>query len=407
MSSLKAWGDEVRTFHVASDEEIKRGETTDVYFARTKQILDAKGLDKVEVVAEVTANNLPRDWSWSVLCGVDEVAKLFEGHSVDVYTMPEGSVFRPQDHRGMRMPVMVIEGPYGEFCDLETPLLGLLCQASGVATMAARIRKIVGTKSLVSFGIRRAHPALTPMLDRAAYIGGFDGVSSLVGAKAIGKEPMGTMPHSLVITFGDQVKAWRAFDEVMPRRVPRIVLVDTYFDEKIESLMAAEALGKRLQGVRLDTPNSRKGDFAEIIREVRWELDARGYGRVKIMVSGGVDDDNIRGLVEAGADGFGVGTSLTNAPTIDFALDIVELKGKPVAKRGKFGGRKRVWRCPKCLTDVLLLARESSPRCPSCGGKTRPVLVPLIKKGKIVAKLPLADEIRKRVLAQLEKLEPL
>ncbi len=407
MNSLKAWGDEVRAFHVASDEEIKRGKTTDVYFARTKQILDVKKLSKAKVVAEVTANNLPRGWPWSVLCGVDEVAKLFEGRSVDVYAMPEGSVFRPQDYRGMRMPVVVIEGPYGEFCELETPLLGLLCQASGVATMAARLRKIVGTKLLMSFGIRRAHPAIAPMLDRAAYIGGFDGVSSLVGAKAIGKEPMGTMPHSLIIAFGDQVKAWRAFDEVMPPKVPRITLADTYFDEKIESLMAAEALGKRLHGVRLDTPSSRKGDLAEIVREVRWELDTRGYGHVKIMVSGGIDDDNIRGLAEAGADGFGVGTSLTNAPTIDFAMDIVELEGKPVAKRGKLGGLKRVWRCPKCLTDVLLPARESSPECPSCGGRTKQVLIPLIKKGKIVGKLPSVNEIRKRVLAQLEKLGPL
>jgi len=218
---------------------------------------------------------------------------------------------------------------------------------------------------------------------------------------------MGTMPHSLIIAFGDQVKAWRTFDEVMPKKVPRIALVDTYFDEKTESLMAAEALGKRLDGVRLDTPGSRKGDFAEIVREVRWELDARGYGHVKIMVSGGLNDDNIKGLAEAGADGFGVGTSITNSPTIDFAMDIVELEGKPVAKRGKLGGRKRVWRCAKCLTDVLLPARESSPRCPSCGGKTRTLLVSLIKKGKIVAKLPSANEVRKRVLGQLEKLEPL
>ena len=273
--------------------------------------------------------------------------------------------------------------------------------------MAARLRKIVGDKLLMSFGIRRAHPGLAPMLDRAAYIGGFDGVSSLMGAKAIGKEPMGTMPHSLIVAFGDQVKAWRAFDEVMPQKVPRIALVDTYFDEKAESLMAAEALGKRLDGVRLDTPGSRKGDFAEIVREVRWELDTRGYGHVKIMVSGGVNDSNIKGLAEAGADGFGVGTSITNSPTIDFAMDIVELKGKPVAKRGKLGGRKRVWRCPKCLADVLLPARDSSPRCPSCGGKTRTVLVPLVKKGKIVAKLPSANEIRKRVLGQLEKLGPI
>ncbi len=394
-------------FHVASDEEIKSGQTTDIYFARTRQVLKAKKLDKTMVVAEVTCNNLPRDWPWGVLCGIDEVAKLFEGRSIDVYTMPEGSVFHPNDNRGMRVPIIVIEGPYGEFCELETPLLGLICQASGVATMAARLRKIVGDKPLIAFGIRRAHPALSPMLDRASYIGGFDGVSSLAGAKAIGKEPMGTMPHSMIIAFGDQVKAWRAFDEVMPPGVPRIALVDTYFDEKAESIMAAETLGKRLYGVRLDTPSSRKGNFSEIVREIRWELDARSYEQVKIMVSGGIDDDNIKELADAGADGFGVGTSLSNAPTIDFAMDIVELEGKPVAKRGKLGGRKHVWRCPNCMTDVVLPAQKPKPKCPSCGGKSSPILIPMLEKGKIVAKLPSVDEIRAHVLAQLERLPQL
>jgi nicotinate phosphoribosyltransferase len=394
----------VRIFHVASDEEIKSGETTDVYFTRTKQILEAKGLGGVKVVAEVTSGKLPEEWEWGVLCGVEEVAKLFEGCPVDVLAMPEGSIFRPFDHRGNRVPLMVIEGAYGKFCVLETPLLGFLCQASGAATMAARIRKAVGNKQLISFGIRRMHPALAPMLDRAAYIGGFDGASSLLGAKAIGKEPMGTMPHSLIIVFGDQVKAWRAFDELLPRNVPRIALVDTYFDEKAESIMAAEALKERLDGVRLDTPTSRKGNFAELIREVRWELNARGYQHVKIIVSGGLNDKNIKELADAGADGFGVGTSISNAPTIDFAMDIVELEGRPVAKRGKLGGRKNVWRCPSCLTDVVQLVTEGPPNCPVCGGRTELILKPLIEDGKIARKLPTVSEIRDYVLAQLKKM---
>jgi nicotinate phosphoribosyltransferase len=269
--------------------------------------------------------------------------------------------------------------------------------------MAARLKKLVGRKVLMAFGIRRAHPALAPMLDRAAYIGGFDGVSSLIGAKTIDKKPMGTMPHSLIIAFGDQAKAWQAFDEVMPKDVPRIALVDTYYDEKTEALMAAGALGKRLHGIRLDTPGSRKGDLAEIIREVKWELDVRGHKHVKIFVSGGLNDKNIQELSAAGADGFGVGTSLSNAPTIDFAMDIVELGGKPVAKRGKLGGEKKVWRCEKCLRDVLLPVRELPPRCPSCGKKMKSLLAPLIKDGKIVGKLPSPDEIRARVLKQLER----
>ena len=394
----------MRLFHCATDEEIKKGETSDIYFLRTKQIIEAKKLDKLRALAEVTPGKLPSGWPWGILCGIEEEARLFEGCNVDVYAMPEGSVFYHTDHRGVREPVMFIEGPYGEFCLLETPLLGLICQASGAATRAARIKKVAGEKLVVAFGIRRMHPALSPMLDRAAYIGGFDGVSSLKGAETIGAKPMGTMPHALIIAFGDQVRAWKAFDEVMPPDVPRVALVDTYFDEKIESIMAAEALKDRLYGVRLDTPGSRKGNFAELVREVRWELDVRGYQHVKIFVSGGLNEESVRVLSEAGAEAFGVGTSVSNAPTVDFAMDIIELEGKLVAKRGKLGGKKQVWRCPKCLVDTVQLFKSPQPNCPECGGKTQPMLKPLIEKGKIVAKLPKPSEIRQYVLEQIKKL---
>jgi len=319
--------------------------------------------------------------------------------------MPEGSIFYYEDYCGIREPIMRIEGSYGDFCIYETPLLGILCQSSGIATRAARIKKAAGSKPVISFGIRRMHPALSPLIDRAAYIGGFDGVSSLTGARAAGTKPVGTMPHALIVVFGNQVEAWKAFDEIMPEEVPRIALVDTYYDEKTEAIMAAEALRDRLYGVRLDTPSSRKGDFAEIVREVRWELDIRGYRNVKIFVSGGLNEEKIRVLSEAGADAFGVGTYVSNAPTIDFAMDIVEIDGKICAKRGKLGGRKEVWRCPECLIDVVLPTGVEQPKCPRCGGKTERMLKPLIENGKIVAELPKPEKIRSYVLEQLEKIE--
>ena len=392
-----------RIFHVATDEEIKTGKTTDVYFVRTKKILEARGLTKVHVVAEITSGKLPQNWPWGVLCGVEEVAHLLEGYPVDVYSMPEGTVFRPEDHFGVRVPVMFIEGPYGEFCLLETPLLGLLCQASGVASKSARVKKAAGDKLVVAFGIRRMHPALSPMLDRAAYIGGLDAVSSLKGAEIIGMKPVGTMPHALIIVMGDQVEAWKAFDEIMPEDVPRVALVDTYYDEKVEAVMAAEALKDRLFAVRLDTPGSRRGDFAEIIREVRWELDIRGYSHVKIFLSGGLDEYSVLKYKEAGAEAFGVGTSISNAPVVDFAMDIVEVDGRPAAKRGKLGGKKQVWRCTKCLVDVVKPYNAQPPKCPKCGGEMEPLLKPLIKNGQIVAELPKPREIREYVLSQLEK----
>ncbi|RLG79703.1 MAG: nicotinate phosphoribosyltransferase [Thermoprotei archaeon] len=393
----------MRRFFIASEDEIKRGETTDIYFVRTQEILRAKGYNSVKVVAEVTTSSLPREWKWGILSGLEEALRLLEGIPVDVYAIPEGTLFKPKDYYGIRVPVMFIEGKYYDFCIYETPLLGFLCQSSGVSTMAARIRKIVGKeKILLAFGIRRMHPGIAPMLDRAAYIGGFNGVSSIIGAKTIGKKPMGTMPHALILVMGSQVKAWKAFDEVLPSEVPRIALVDTFYDEKIESIMAAEALRDKLYGVRLDTPGSRKGNFAEIIREVRWELDIRGYKNVKIIVSGGINDENIKELAEAGADGFGIGTSVSNAPVVDFAMDIVEVEGKPITKRGKLAGKKMLWRCPRDLTLVVTPFNVKECKCPLCNNSMEPLLKKYIEKGKIVQELPTVDEIREYVLSQLE-----
>jgi len=394
----------LRKFQVASEEEIKNAETTDVYFIRTKEILEKEGLSDLHVTAEITTGSLPKNWEWGILAGVEEAVRLLEGVPIDVHSLPEGTLFHSSDVEGVREPVMALEGRYLDFCLYETPLLGLLCQASGITTMAARVRKAAGKKTLLSFGIRRAHPALAPMIDRSCYIGGFDEVSSIIGAKLLGKDPAGTMPHSLIIAMGDQVKAWKSFNKHMPKRVPRIALVDTYYDEKTESILAAEALGKDLYGVRLDTPSSRRGNFAEIIREVRWELDSRGYNHVKIFVSGGLNDETVAGLSTAGADGFGVGTSVSNAPSIDFALDIVEADGKPVAKRGKLGGRKMVWRCNDCLKEKVTGATVTSFNCPNCGKEMGKLLVPLISKRRLSKALPSADAIRERVLGQLNRL---
>ena len=398
----------MRIFQIATEEEIKKGETTDVYFVRTTEILQKEGLTEQRVVAEVTTGSLPRDWDWAVFAGVEEAVHLMEGISVDVESLAEGSIFRPKDHRGTRLPVMTLDGRYLDFSLYETPLLGLLCQASGMATMAARVRKGAGKDStILSFGIRRAHPVLAPMIDRACYLGGFDAVSSIIGARLLDLQPTGTMPHSLIVSIGDQVKAWKSFNKYMPKDVPRIALVDTYYDEKTESIMAAEALGKDLYGVRLDTPGSRRGDFAEIIREVRWELDARGFDKVKIFVSGGLDEHSVGRYARAGADGFGVGSAVSSAPAVDFAMDIVEIEGRPVAKRGKLSWKKQVWRCKECLsTRVTRRSVNDHPDCPEGHGKMVLLSKKFLEKGRLVGPhLPKPIEIRESVLGQLELVE--
>ncbi|MCD6188795.1 MAG: nicotinate phosphoribosyltransferase [Thermococcus sp.] len=384
----------MKDFYIAHEDEIKAGKTTDVYFIRTRKILEEKGIHK-KVFADISTTSLPKGWKWGVLAGVEEVAKLLEGHPVNVYSMPEGTIFHPYE------PVMQIEGYYKEFGIFETALLGMLSQASGIATAALRVKIAAKFKPVYSFGIRHMHPAIAPMIDRSAFIGGCDGVSGVLGAEMIGEKPAGTMPHALILTIGDQVKAWKYFDEVMPEDVPRVALVDTLCDEKLEALMAAEALGEKLAAVRLDTPSSRRGNFKRIVEEVRWELDLRGYKHVKIFLSGGLDEESLRELADV-ADAFGVGGSIASAKPVDFSLDIVEVEGKPLTKRGKLSGRKQVYRCENGHYHRVP-AEKKLEKCPVCGARVEPLLKPLIENGEIVAELPKAREIREYVLEQAKK----
>jgi nicotinate phosphoribosyltransferase len=394
-----------RLFYSATDDEIKSGNTADVYLFRTREILEKKGLGDKKVVVEVGTGELPGGIEWGVLCGVSEVARLLEGLPVNVYCMREGTVFHSRDCHGIRAPVLVVEGPFSKFVLYDTSMLGLVCQSSGIATRTARLRKIIGRKFLLSFGIRRMHPAISPLIDYAAYIGTADGVSGVKGARLIGIEPSGTIPHTLILlfydAFGSQTTAWKAFDEVMPPEVPRVALCDTLYDEKIESLMAAEALGKRLTMVRLDTVGSRRGNMPDIVREVRHELDLRGYNHVRIMVSGGLNEQSVKELAQL-ADGFGVGTYISNSPTIDLSFDIVEIEGKPITKRGKISGKKQVYRCMGCYIDSIA-PFDKALTCPACGREMEPLLLPLIRDGKPVRKQLDPREIREYVLQQLEK----
>ena len=264
-------------FHISNDDDIRNGRVTDVYFARTLEILKAKGVDK-RVRAEFFAKDLPGKAGWGVLAGIEEVARLMEGRAVNIRSFREGTVFNAWE------PVMEIEGPYQEFCVFETALLGLICQASGIATKAARVRICAGESLVVSFGARRMHPAIAPMIERAAFIGGCDGVAVVASAELLSIDPMGTMPHSLVLILGDTVSAVRAFDEVIDRRVKRVALIDTFNDEKFEAVRGAEAMGDGLYGLRLDTPATRRGDFRRIFEEVRWELDLRGYNMAALIL---------------------------------------------------------------------------------------------------------------------------
>ena len=380
-----------RPFHTASDADIKRGLVSDVYFSRTVQILEARGA-RQRVKAEVYVKSLPDDWGWGVLAGIEEAAGLLEGLPVDAWAMDEGTVFAAYQ------PALVIEGTYVEWAQYETALLGLLCQASGVATKAARCKKAAGERQVISFGARRMHPALAPMIERNAFIGGCDGVAVTKSAELIDADPMGTIPHSLVLMMGDTVEALRAFNEVIDPKVRRVALIDTLQDEKFEAIRVAEALGSDLYAVRLDTPSSRRGDFYRILEEVRWELDLRGFQHVKLVASGGIDEYEILRLNPL-VDSYGVGTSLASAPVLNFALDIMEIEGRAMAKRGKWSGAKDVYRRRRSLETVVVPAGQEPPG--GAAGAWDPLLKPLVRGGRVARDLPPPRTIREFVLDQL------
>jgi len=385
--------------YVAHESDIKEGRVTDVYFQRAAEVIRKSKLDDVSVAMEAHSYSLPAGYEWAVLGGIEEVAYILEGKPVDVYAMEEGTVFKVME------PVMRLEGKYASFGQMESAVLGILRHSTSIVTKAARCRLAAGDRMLLFFGIRCVHPAIAPMVDRSAFIGGCDAVSGILGAEMMNEKPVGTMPHAMVIAFGDQVRAWKAFDELMPPDVPRIALCDTWFDERIEATLAAESLGDRLLGVRLDTPSSRRGNMRKIAMETRWTLKLLGHEKVKIFVSGGIDESDIKGLSDV-VDGFGIGTSIAFPPSVDIALDVVEVNGQPRSKKGKLPGRKQVYRCDAFHDTVVPWTKELKA-CPKCNRPVEPLLKPLIKQGRIVASLPTAREIRDKVLLQLKRIASL
>ncbi len=360
---------------IVPPEAIYSGRATDAYFERTEDTLRAADRNPT-VVAEVTADQFP-DGEFELLAGINDAAALLSGHDVDVDAIPPGRLFDGG-------PVLRIEGPYLEFARLETSLLGLLSHASGIATAGLEARRAAPDSSLFSFGARHVHPSMTAVVERSALLAGLDGFSHIAAGDVIGREPSGTMPHALLLCFGagNQEAAWQAFDETVDDSVPRIALCDTFSDEKDEVIRAAETLGDRLDGVRIDTTGSRRGDFRHIVREIRWELDARGREDVDIFLSGGLGPDNLRRLRDV-ADGFGVGSYISNADPVDFALDIVAVDGEPIAKRGKLSGIKSVYRTADGGHHVGLRETAAPPESES-------LLEPLIRDGAIVDEFELS-----------------
>jgi len=311
--------------------EVLSGDTADIYFVRTIDILRKEKLNPAATM-EVFGSRA------GILCGIEEVKALLTEvlpeDNREVWALGEGETISPRE------VVLRITAPYQSYGVYETAIVGMLAHGSGWATAARECVIAAGDVPLISFGARHVHPSVAAVMDYAAVVGGCTSCSSIAGARLAGVEASGTMPHALIIIVGDTVEATMLFDKHMPAEVPRVSLVDTFKDEAEESLRVAGALREKLQSVRLDTPSERGGVTVELVNEVRARLDQAGFGHVKIFVSGGVNPERITHFLErkAPVDGFGVGSYISGAKPIDFTADLHEIEGRPIAKRGRIPG---------------------------------------------------------------------
>ena len=316
------------------------GPASDVYFQRAAETLAAEGLDPV-VVVEYFSDRA------AVLCGRDQAVDLLrealKGEG-EVWALREG------DRIDAREVVLRVRARYSRFGVYETALLGMLASCTGWATRAREVVDAAAGARVISFGARHVHPLVGPIMEYAAVVGGCVGCATPLGARLAGLAgPSGTMPHAMILVFGDTVRAALAFDGAMGEDVLRVVLVDTFKDEAEESLRVAEALGGRLRGVRLDTPFERGRVTVPLVKEVRARLDQAGFPEVGIFVSGGMSVERIREFVAEGAPvySFGVGMEIAAAPPVGFTADIKEVDGQARTKRGRIPG----------LTDAPRLQR--------------------------------------------------
>ncbi|AGB42012.1 nicotinic acid phosphoribosyltransferase [Halobacteroides halobius DSM 5150] len=315
-----------RKLFSATSEEIEQGLTTDIYFIKTREILEKLGHSDTKVVAEVFAS------SPGIVAGIDEALNLLKTKEVKVWALEEGAKIEKKE------VVMRIEGSYNDFGIFETAILGTLANSSGWATAAKECKEAAGEKPMLCFGARHVHPAVAPVMERAALIGGADGASCILGAKATGQEPAGTVPHALILTVGDTLEVAQAYHDLMPENEPRTILVDTFQDEAVESLRLAKELKANLDGIRLDTASERGGVTPGLLKEVRARLDQAGYEHVNIFISGGLTPARIKEFDKLGASGFGVGSYISSAKAINMTMDLKEVAGQPIAKRGRIPG---------------------------------------------------------------------
>jgi len=367
---------------------------TDLYELTMLRAYREIGLAETAVFS-LFVRRLPEERNFLVACGLDDFLEELEAlrfedddiaylrregfpadflgwladfrFSGDVFAVPEGTpVFANE-------PILEVVAPIGEAQIIETLAINQIGFETLIASKAARVVAAASGHAVIDFGSRRAHGIDAAIkAARASYIAGAVSTSNVLAGRLYGIPIAGTMAHSFVQAFDDEMDAFRAFARVYPETV---LLVDTYDTlEGVKKVIAlAEELGDafKVRAVRLDS-----GDLAGLAREARALLDGAGLEEVGIFVSGGLDEAKIAAMLAAGApiDGFGVGTDLVvsdDAPYLDIVYKLTEYAGEGRIKfsSGKrtLPGRKQVFRLVEgglAVQDTIARADEALPGTP-------------------------------------------
>ncbi len=318
---------------------------------------------------------------------LDWLAAYRFGGSIEGYA--EGELWFPGS------PMLTVAGTFAEAVVLETVVLSILNHDCAIAAAAARMSTAAHGRPLIEMGSRRTHEEAAVTAARAAYLCGFTATSNLAAGERYGIPTTGTSAHAFTLLHDTEEEAFRA--QVAALGTGTTLLVDTYdITRGIET--AVEVAGPELGAVRIDS-----GDLAVLAEQARAQLDSLGATSTRIVVSGDLDEYALAALAAAPVDGYGVGTSLvtgSGAPTAGLVYKLVEVEGRPVAKRSTSkvtqGGRKvavRRHRPTGTATEEVLGVGAAPPREPN----DRPLQVPFVVDGERVPDLPSLEESREHL----------
>jgi len=327
--------------------------------------------------------------------------------SGEVWAVPEGTIVFPDE------PMMRVTAPIIEAQLIESFILNTVNVQTMIATKASRVVNAAQSRAVIEFGLRRTHGTDAGMkAARCSYIAGCTGTSNVLAGMKYGIPIFGTMAHSFVMFFDNEIEAFRAFAKTFPNK--STLLIDTFDDIKGAEKAAVVAKELEKKGFRLNAVRIDSGDLVQVSKKVRALLDEKGLDYVKIFASGDLDEYKIEELLRKGAriDSFGVGTRMSTSQDKPY-VDIIYKLCEKMDKKGKFvptmklskgkitlPGRKQVFRLRNnrgnFVKDVIALHNEKV--------EGEPLLIKVMEKGKTVYYFPSLEEIKKRTLENLSKL---